>query len=219
MLKRFVNQSFMFLVVFLVMFSIGEKGQAATLSDIPSTAAEEINYLLDKGIITGYEDGTFKPTRNVTRAEAAIMLGRALNLNGTQSATSFKDVSAASKASGYIQSAVDKGIITGYTDGTFRPADPITRVQMSYLLVRGFQLDETSNVNFTDVPKSGDQYEAINKIATAGLTVGYTDGNFRPANLVTRQDFAVFVARGLNQDYRVSYVSEDTANKRSCCEC
>ena len=77
---------------------------------------------------------------------------------------------------------------------------------MSYLLVRGFQLEETSNVNFSDVPVSGDQYEAISKVATAGLTVGYTDGRFRPSNLVTRQDFAVFVARGLNQDYRVSYV-------------
>ena len=161
MLKRFVNHSLMLFVVFLVMFSIADKGQAATLSDIPSSAAEEINYLLEKGIINGYGDGTFKPTRNVTRAEATIMLGRALDLNGTQRGTSFKDVHAASVASGYIQSAVDKGIITGYSDGTFRPAEPITRIQMSYLLVRGFQLEETSNVNFKDIPNSGDQYEAL----------------------------------------------------------
>ena len=77
---------------------------------------------------------------------------------------------------------------------------------MSYILVRGFQLNETSNVNFSDVPKSGDQYDAINKIATAGLTIGYPDGTYRPTNNVTRQDFAVFVARGLNPDYRVSYI-------------
>ena len=199
----------MLVVVFLVMFSIGGKGQAATLTDIPSSAAKEINYLLKKGIINGYGDGTFKPTRNVTRAEATIMIGRALDLNGTKRKTSFKDVQAASVASGYIQSAVDKGIITGYSDGTFRPAEPITRIQMSYLLAGGFQLEETSNVSFKDIPNSGDQYEVINKIATAGLTVGYTDGNFRPANLVTRQDFAVFVARGLNHDYRISYVGEE----------
>ena len=48
MLKRFVKNTFAFLVVFLVVFSISEKGQAATLSDIPSTAAKEINYLLEK---------------------------------------------------------------------------------------------------------------------------------------------------------------------------
>ena len=99
-----------------------------------------------------------------------------------------------------------KGIINGYDEDTFGPTDPITRVQMSYLLMRGFQLNETSNVNFSDVPKSGDQYDAINKIATAGLTIGYPDGTYRPTNNVTRQDFAVFVARGLNPDYRVSYI-------------
>ena len=77
---------------------------------------------------------------------------------------------------------------------------------MAYLLVRGFQLKETSNVNFSDIPQSGNQYDAINKIATAGLTIGYPDGTYRPANNVTRQDFAVFVARGLNPDYRVSYI-------------
>ena len=55
-----------------------EGSSSKTLPDIPSTAATEINYLIDREIITGYEDGTFKPTRNVTRAEAAIMLGKAL---------------------------------------------------------------------------------------------------------------------------------------------
>ena len=52
--------------------------------------------------------GQFKPKRNVTRAEAAIMLGRALKLDGTQRTTSFSDVGASAKASGYIQSAVEK---------------------------------------------------------------------------------------------------------------
>ena len=107
----------------------------------------------------------------------------------------------------------------GYEMDTFGPTDPITRVQMAYLLVRGFQLKETSNVNFSDVPKSGDQYDAINKIATAGLTVGYPDGTFRPTNNVTRQDFAVFVARGLNPDYRVSYIGSRKPIKEAICEC
>ena len=89
---------------------------------------------------------------------------------------------------------------------------PISRVEMAYILVRGFQLEETSNVNFSDVPKSGNQYDAINKIATAGLTIGYPDGTYRPTNNVTRQDFAVFVARGLNPDYRVSYIGVGSAD-------
>ena len=53
------------------------------------------------------------------------MLGKALHLNGAQTATSFKDVSAASKASGYIQSAVDRDIINGMKMAHFRPLIPL----------------------------------------------------------------------------------------------
>ena len=124
MLKRVGMSVFTFVAAFVVLFSyVGNSQAAVQLSDIPSTAAKEINFLLDKKIIAGYEDGTFKPTRNVNRGEAAIMLGRALNLDGTQRATSFSDVNASAKASGYIQSAVKKGIISGYKDGTFKPDD------------------------------------------------------------------------------------------------
>ena len=73
-----------------------------------------------------------------------------------------------------------KGIISGYEDGTFKPADTISRVEMAYLLVRAFELKETSNISFSDIPPTGNQYEAINKIATAGITEGDPDGKFRP---------------------------------------
>ena len=84
----------------------------------------------------------------------------------------------------------------------------ISRVEMAYLLVGAFELKETSNVSFSDIPSTGNQYEAINKIATAGITVGYPDGKFRPTEEVNRQDFAVFVARALNPEYRISKVKE-----------
>ena len=85
MLKHFVKNTFCFFSCFISCFFYQREGsRAETLPDIPSTAAAEINYLIDREIIIGYEDGTFKPTRNVTRAEAAIMLGKALDLNGTE---------------------------------------------------------------------------------------------------------------------------------------
>ena len=107
--------------------------------------------------------------------------------------TSFSDVSASSKASGYIQSAVKKGIISGYEDGTFKPADTISRVEMAYLLIRAFDLKETSNISFSDIPATGNQYEAINKIVTAGITEGYPDGKFRPTEDVNRQRFCLYL--------------------------
>ena len=75
---------------------------------------------------------------------------------------------------------------------------------MAYLLVGAFELKETSNVSFSDIPPTGRQYDAINKIATAGITEGYPDGKFRPTEEVNRQNFSVFVARALNPEYRIS---------------
>ena len=115
-------------------------------------------------------------------------------------------MNASSKASGYIQSAVKKGIISGYEDGTFKPADTISRVEMAYLLERAFELKETSNISFSDIPIG--QYEAVNKMATAGITQGDSDGKFRPTKDVNRQEFALFVARAINPEYRISKVEE-----------
>jgi N-acetylmuramoyl-L-alanine amidase len=209
MRKHIVTRAVALVAVFIFAFSISGKGLAANITDIPSSSATEINYLIDRDIISGYGDGTFRPLQNVTRAEAAIMLGKALGLNGTKRATSFTDVGAGSTASGYIQSAADEGIIKGFSDSTYRPYDPITRGQMAYLLQKGFGLTAKSNVYFTDIAQSGTQYDAINMIATAGLTVGYEDGTFRPTNNVTRQESAVFVARGLNESFRVSMVESN----------
>ncbi len=208
MWKHVGTKVFALVAVFIFVFSISGKGLAANVTGIPSSSATEINYLIDRGIISGYGDGTFRPLQNVTRAEAAIMLGKALGLDGTKRETSFTDVGAGSTASGYIQSATKLGIINGFSDSTYRPNDPITRGQMALLLQKGFQLTEKSNVYFTDIAQSGTQYDAINMIATAGLTVGYGDGTFRPADNVTRQEFAMFVARGLNEDFRVSYIGQ-----------
>ena len=209
MLKRVGMTVFTFVASFIVLFSyVGNSQAAAQLSDIPSQAAKEINFLLDREIIAGYEDRTFKPQRNVTRAEAAIMLGRALKLDGTQRNTSFSDVGASAKASGYIQSAVKKGIINGYEDGTFKPDDTINRGEMAYLLERAFELKEMSSISFSDIGSSGRQFEAVNKMVTAGITQGDSDGKFRPTKDVDRQEFALFVARAINPEYRVSKVEE-----------
>lgn len=203
------NGLFTFLTAFVFVFSLAGQGSAASLSDIPGDAASEINYLIDRNIITGYPDGTFRPNQNITRDEAAIMIGKALDLNGQQRATDFPDVSAGSLASGYIQSAYERGIITGKLDGTYAPKDPMTRGQMAFILQRAFDLTEKSNVYFLDIALSGAQYDAIDKIATAGLTNGYSDGTYRPAANVTRAEFALFVARGLNDAFRVEIAASD----------
>ncbi len=86
---------------------------AGTFKDVAYnyTFHEEIEFLSSKKIISGYEDGIFKPYNSVTRAEAAMMIGRALELDGKAKNTKFRDVTANVTGSGYIASAIEKGII------------------------------------------------------------------------------------------------------------
>jgi N-acetylmuramoyl-L-alanine amidase len=192
--------------VFLLFGHNNRTAEAAGFSDVSDTyrAKEEIDYLVSRGIISGYSDGTFRPGQGVNRAETAVMLGRALGLDGTKRSTDFSDVSSLSFASGYIQSAVEKGIINGYGDGTFRPGKTVTRSEMAILLARAFKLTNTSEtVYFSDVYSSSAAYTSINKVATAGISTGYLDGTFRPVATTNRADFSVFLARSLNTAFRV----------------
>lgn len=79
---------------------------------------EEITYLMEKGIVTGYSNGTIQPDQAVTRAEAAIMIGRLKGFDGTKQETSFSDVPKDHTASGFIAEAAKAGLLSGYPDGT-----------------------------------------------------------------------------------------------------
>lgn len=156
-------------------------------------AYEEITYLAEGKITTGDKDGKFYTDREVTRAEAAAMLGRALNLNGAKRATEFSDVPMQSFASGYIQSAADKGIITGLNDGTFRPNQPIRRAEMAILINRAFGYNGQNSVLMS-----------ANELMVKGIARGITPTDFGFDLNIKRADFAVFLARAINYKLRVS---------------
>lgn len=172
---------------------------STTLTDVDSA---EITRLEQEGIVTGFTDQTFSPQRQVTRAEAATMIGRALQLNGEKRKTTFPDVPATHYASGYIQSAVEANIITGYQDGTFGLDKQMTRAEMAVMLTRAFDLDEKSVVVFVDVLPIMYAFEAINKLATAKITTGYPGGTFRPDNNITRLEYGLLLARTLYPEYK-----------------
>ncbi|WP_088005584.1 S-layer homology domain-containing protein [Indiicoccus explosivorum] len=171
---------------------------------------DEIMYLTGETIINGFPDGTFQPKGDVTRAQAAIMIGRALGFSGTQQDTKFPDVDADVKASGYIDALADVGIINGYPDGTFRPGDVVTRAEMAIFLHRAFvdgsAVDGTEN--FSDVASGMRSYEAIADLRTLGVAGGYPDGTFRPDVELTREQFAAFMARAVNPEVFALPVTE-----------
>ena len=121
------------------------------------------------------------------------MIGRALNLEGTKRGTSFKDVSANMFASGYIQSAADNKILSGYKDGTFKPYENVTRGEMALMISRAF---DYSYGNTT----SG----AERALTSRGIAQGMGDGTFGTNLSIIRADFAIFLARAIDYNLRIN---------------
>lgn len=158
--------------------------------------ARHIGFLHYKEQLEGFLDGTFRPQSEITRAQAITLIARAKGLDGEQRSTDFPDVNPASFASGYIQSAVEAGITSGYTDGSFQPDKLVTRAEMAILVQRAFSLPTPTTANpFTDVTSGMASYNAIRAIVAKNVTTGFSDKTFRPYQPMTRSEYAAFLAR------------------------
>ena len=143
-------------LVLSVVMVLGMGFSAFALSDVAGTTYEDaINYFVEHGIINGYEDGTFKPEGTLTRAEMTKILVCALGYeeeaNALKGDTKFTDVSPkADWASGYINLAVDKGIVEGVTDSTFAPSEPVTTGQLVAMVLRalGVEFEQTEGADW-----------------------------------------------------------------------
>ncbi|WP_243299394.1 S8 family peptidase [Bacillus litorisediminis] len=160
--------------------------------------APHIVYLYENSILAGTTTTTMEPDAAITRAMAVAIIGRAIGLEGEKRSTHFSDVGINNFASGYIQSAYEKGILVGFPDGTFRPGQEVTRAEMAMLIAKAYQLEDATPVAFPDVNQRVSGYEAIYKIANANITSGYLDGEFKPYEPMKRSTFSVFIARAQN---------------------
>ncbi|MER1998639.1 MAG: S-layer homology domain-containing protein, partial [Lysinibacillus sp.] len=96
----------------------------------------ELTYWANKGVILPDAKGNYNPDKLVTRGEFATYITRALNLPATNSTHTFKDINAGTTLAQNVSAAINAKIISGYSDGTFRPNDKITRQQMAVMLSR-----------------------------------------------------------------------------------
>ncbi len=152
---------------------------ACSFSDVSSGAwyAEAVMTLASDGIINGYTNGTFRPNDPVNRAEFVKMLVVLTGVTGSE--ISFSDVSATYWARDYIAAAAANAWVNGYSDGTFRPKNYITRAEAVVLMNRvlGRTADEDAVKNgegmlhFIDVPASAWYYAAVME---ASVDHGYT---------------------------------------------
>ena len=113
---------------------LGLNFHARTFADAAdSPFAAEIDTLSTFGLLEGYEDGTFRPTNAITRAEFCAMLANVLDLPEGQN-LSFSDVADDAWYNKAVSAMAARGFVSGMGDGTFRPDDTITYEQMVTIL-------------------------------------------------------------------------------------
>jgi beta propeller repeat protein len=148
------------------------------------------------GAINGYSDGTFRPYNPTTRAQLCkiVVLGEGLTLN-TSGGPHFSDVPVGSTFYNVIETAYHRGIISGYSDGTFQPGALVTRGQLSKIIVvaQGWTQDTSGGPHFSDVPVGNIFYPFVETAYHHGIISGYSDGTFRPATGATRGQIAKIV--------------------------
>ncbi|WEK54177.1 MAG: InlB B-repeat-containing protein [Candidatus Cohnella colombiensis] len=180
-----------------------------TIAKTNIPALDKVNHF---AYMQGYPDKTFGPQKNMTRAEVTVMFARLLvekmDVDKTYP-SQFKDVDPAkwyANAIGYME---QYGIITGYTDGTFRPDAPITRAEFAAIASRFDNLITGEPVIFTDVTDSYWAKDYISSAAAKGWIKGYPDGTFKPGNYITRAEVVSLVNRMLERSSDNSYVDSN----------
>lgn len=171
--------------------------------DVPTGywAANEIKVLTAKGVLTGDGSGIFKPNDNVSRAEAATIIARALKLAPVKS-SAFKDVPASHWAAGNINAVMKAGIVNGRSPGYFAPNEYITRGEISKLLTNAFGMTNaasSSSASFTDI-KGHWAESSIITLAANKVTTGHKDGSFQPNANAKRAEYTAFVYRSIENN-------------------
>ena len=152
----------------------------------PSVEKPKHETAVHKLYIYGYEDNSFRPEGNMTRAEAAAMIARLQGLDLSNSARpNFVDVRSG-WYNGSINAVVNAGYMKGYPDGTFRPNGKITRAEFAQM-IKAIDKANTGMAPFADV-KGHWAEAAINQAYTNGRIAGYPDSTFRPNNHITRAE-------------------------------
>jgi hypothetical protein len=162
------------------------------------------------GIVTGYEDGTYRPLLSVSRDQMAVFIARALagsdgNVPAGPAQPSFPDVPAEHWAYKYVEYAATNRIVTGFPEGEYRPDLAVDRGQMAVFLARSIVSptgDEgldgyimPAEPTFPDVPEGHWARRYVEYVVFRGVAGGYPDGTYRPESACARDQMAVYIAR------------------------
>ena len=166
-----------------------------------------IEALAQRGIITGFPNGTFQPNKSLTRAQFAVLLGKAFATPVKRQYVPFIDVPAKYWAAAAIQKAYETQFLSGYSDKSFRPDERISRINALISIVGGLNLASTVTSDLQSIlPQIYQDAAQIPAYATkliaiatrAGLVFSYPDVKLlNPTLAATRADVAAFLYQAL----------------------
>jgi hypothetical protein len=185
-------------------FTIGTQSFTPVFPDVTDYyVSKYLKVLVDKGIVKGYPDNTFKGDNNLTRAEATVLILRALEITPKDYKTStFADVSVSYWAHNYIEEAVKRGIVKGISQDQFAPSRVISRGEFVTLLMRALNLTKPDAVSpFADVPYTYFGYKEIASAFELNIIQGSVDNMqlmFYPGDPIKRKDAVLILARAMD---------------------
>jgi hypothetical protein len=181
----------------------------ATTSDPAPTSSTGVDKVLNTSehvaFLLGYQDGSFRPDNDMTRAEAAMMFYRLLLDKETDAEQQFPDVPQDAWYAEAVRVLTANNIIYGYQDGYYRPEYPITRAQFTAIAMRfAFPPTEGESV-YSDVEPDDWFYADVVGATQYGWISGYGDGTFRPDDTISRAEVAAIMNRMLGRQADESF--------------
>ena len=166
-----------------------------SFTDVPTSyyAYKEIQELVSRKVINGYTDGTFRPAKQLNRAEFAAFVARSLDLPAAES--NFKDVPKSAALYDGVSRAYKAGIIKGFSDGTFKPSQAVNRQDMAVMIDRAMQLKgsytQRKALNFSDSSKVGAYAKtSVERLYHYNVMGAMSGTSFQPTTIGTRAETA-----------------------------
>ncbi len=167
----------------------GNHGGGGGSHTVVTTTPAALNKIDHFAYVVGYPDGTVKPLGTITREEVAVIFYRLMTVESRKAydATKqpFSDVSSDRWSNDEIATLYNAKIITGNADGSFKPAEPISRAEFAAIAAKFDKLEKTQENKFSDISNHWAK-DYINSSAVKGWIGGYEDGTFRPDNNILR---------------------------------
>ena len=160
-------------------------------------AEQDIQKLSSYGIVTGYQDGSFKPNNNLTRAELVTIINRILN-NTTQNTRYVPDINNKNWYYAEIRKGIESGFITGDSDGNVHPESLITREEAVVMLQRAFVPLDNENmvIKYSDFSDASSwAKESLSTFITRKYISGYNDNTIKPKANITRAEVVKIITR------------------------